>query len=102
MPGVAGELQRFCVKGLHAEHHLVIAARVHTGTTKGAAALSSYSESQTKRRWDEVKDFVLVPLGLPRHDDVLAGLWVVLHSTCCTAPSFSLLRNDSRFAGESL
>jgi len=65
MPGVAGELQRFCVKGLRPEHHLVIAARIHTGTTKGAAALSSYSESQTKRRWDEVKDFVLVPLGLP-------------------------------------
>ena len=41
-----------------------------------------------------------MPLGLPRHDDVLAGLWIALHARCCTAPSFSLLRNDSRFAGE--
>jgi hypothetical protein len=97
MPGVTGEIQRFCVKGLRPEHHLVIAARLHAGTTRRAAALLHYSESQTKRRWDEVKDFVLVPLGLARHDDVLAGLWIALHAGCCTAPAISLLENDSRF-----
>ncbi len=57
-----------------------------------------YSESQTRRRWDEVKDFVLVPLGLPRHDDALAGFWVALHAGCCTSPSLLLLKTDSRFA----
>ena len=98
LPGIAGRLQAFCVRGLRPEHHLVIAARLHAGSVKGAAALVCYSESQTRRRWDEVKDFVLVPLGLPRHDDALAGFWVALHAGCCTSPSLLLLKTDSRFA----
>jgi hypothetical protein len=98
-PGVLGVLAAQCVLGLRPEHQLVIAARIHGGR-HGAAALIGYSDSQVRRRWDQVKELVLVPLGLPEHDDVLAGIWVVLHSDCCTAEAVSLLRNDSRFASE--
>jgi hypothetical protein len=95
--GVVGEISRFCVKGLRPEHHLALAARIHGGSARLAAQLTNYSESQVKRRLDEVKDFVLVPLGLRRHDDLLTGMWVALHQHCCTAPVFSLLESDSRF-----
>ena len=98
LPGVAGELQRFCIKGLRDEHHLVIAARIHAGDIKTAGSIIGYSDSQTRYRWDQAKEYMLVPLGLPEHDDALAGLWIVLHATCCTAPVFLLLKNDSRFA----
>ena len=83
---------------LRPEHHLAIAYRMHHQDFKLASRIISYSESQTKRRWNEVQDFFLPFLGLPRHDDVLTGVWVVLHAACCTAPSFALLKNDSRFA----
>lgn len=93
-------LQRQCVRGLEEEHQLVIAGRVSAGNCQKAAMKLSYSRSQTQRRWDEVKDFVLVPLGLTRHDDLLTGIWIVLHQSCCTAPAVLLLKNDSRFASD--
>jgi hypothetical protein len=98
---VAGQLQGFCVKGLRVEHHVVVAARIHTGEIKSAGAIIGYSASQTRHWWDRAKEYVLVPLGLPEHDDALAGLWIMLHATCCTAPVFLLLKNDVRFASES-
>lgn len=98
--GAVGQLRSHCVKGLQDDHHLVIAARVSCGDCERASKLLSYSRSQTQRRWNEVKDFILVPLGLSRHDDALAGIWLVLHSSCCASPSFWLLENDGRFASE--
>lgn len=97
---VADHLRTHCVKGLRAEHQDVIAARIHAGDCDRGSRLLSYSRSQTQRRWNEVKDFVLVPLGLTRHDDALAGLWLGFHSTCCVVLAFSLLETDSRFASE--
>ena len=98
MPGVAGILRDFHVLGLQEAHHLVIASRIHAGKTSAAADLMDYSETQVRSRWNEVKDFILVPLGMDRHNDMLAGMWIVLHATCCAAPAFSLLENDARFA----
>ena len=101
LTGVAGGLQQFHVLGLREEHALVIAARIHAGKTRAVSGPIDYSEPQIRRRWDEVKDFILVPLGLDRHNDMLAGMWIVLHATCCTAPSFLLLKNDIRFSSGS-
>jgi len=95
--GPAGVLARAHVRGLEEEHDLVIAARLAAGSTPEAAALLGYSNSQMRRRWDQVKEIILVPLGLPQHDDALAGLWVALHEGCCTARVFALLKTDSRF-----
>jgi len=97
LPGVSGILQEFHVLGLKEEHVLEIAARVHAGKTSAFSGLIDYSEPQIRKRWEEVKDFILVPLGLDRHNDMLTGMWIVLHATCCTAPSFLLLKNDIRF-----
>jgi hypothetical protein len=76
-----------------------MAARIATGGCVAAAAALSYSRSQTQRRWNEVKDLALIPLGLPRHDDVLAAIWILAHRACCTSTTFLLLENDSRFNG---
>lgn len=98
LPGVVGLLAEHCVKGLSADQHAVIAARVHAGKDiRAVGDLLNYSRPHAARRWDEVKDVVLVPLGLHRHDDLLAGLWVMLHADCCTAPCMLMLKNDSRF-----
>jgi hypothetical protein len=96
--GLVEVLAKAHVRGLKPEHHLAIAFRVKHHDFKGAPRVISYSESQTKRRWNEVQDFFLPILGLPRHDEVLTGIWIVLHALCCTAPSFALLENDSRFS----
>jgi hypothetical protein len=50
-----------------------------------------------RRRWDEVMEIILVPPGLPRHDEASAAVWVVLHGSCCTARVFALLKSDARF-----
>lgn len=98
LPGVVGMLAGHCVKGLGKEHYLVIAARTHVGRDMEAVGvLAGYSRAQVARRWDQVKEWVLAPLGLGQHDDLLAGIWVMLHADCCTAPSILLLKNDSRF-----
>ena len=101
LPGVAGQLHAFHVKGLRDEHHLAIAARIQFGKAEHAGLAIGYSRSQTQRRWGEVADFCLIPLGLPQHDEVLTALWILLHRSCCAAPSFLLLENDSRFATKS-
>jgi hypothetical protein len=95
--GLAGLLTRAHVHGLEEEHARVIAARMAAGGIRSAGDLLGYSESQVRRRWDQIKEILLVPLGLPPHDDALAGLWVAWHRGCCTARVFELLRTDSRF-----
>jgi hypothetical protein len=97
LPGIPGALGTFCVRGLRAEHQLVIAGRIHFGAGRTPDAIG-YSPSQVRARWDQVKGYVLVPLGLP-NDDALMGIWIACHAACFTAPAFSLLRSDGRFAG---
>ena len=96
-PGVAGVLARAHVRGLEEAHALVIAARLAAGSIREAAPLFGYSQPQMRRRWDQVKEIILIPLGLPSHDDALAALWVALHGRCCTERVFALLKIDSRF-----
>jgi len=96
-PGLAGVLARAHVRGLEEEHAVVIAARLSGGSSRDAGRAIGYSASQMRRRWDQVKEIILIPLALPQHDDALAGLWVALHSGCCTARVFALLKSDSRF-----
>jgi hypothetical protein len=79
--GLVEVLAKAHVRGLKPEHHLAIAFRVKHHDFKGAPRVISYSESQTKRRWNEVQDFFLPILGLPRHDEVLTGIWIVLHAS---------------------
>lgn len=98
LPGVVGMLAGHCVKGLREEHQLVLAARTHAGRDLEAiGVLAGYSRAQVARRWDQAKEWVLAPLGLGVHDDLLTGILVMLHADCCTAPSILLLKNDSRF-----
>ena len=97
LPTLMEALEKAHVRGLKLEHHLAIAFRIKYHDFKCAPQFISYSESQTKRRWNEVQDFFLPILGLPRHDEVLTGIWSILHRHCCTALSFALLEKDSRF-----
>jgi hypothetical protein len=57
----------------------------------------SYSVSQMRRRWDQIRELILIPLGLPPHDDLLTGIWLIQHATCCAAATFELLEADDRF-----
>lgn len=95
--GLITALTAHHVRGLQPEHLEVVAARLSCGSADAAAEVLVYSRSQVQRRWNEVKDFILVPLGLPRHDDALAGCWAVLHRGCCVEAAFLLLENDGRF-----
>lgn len=96
-PSLIASLGQYCVRGLTPDYHLVIAARLSSRDLPQAGALIGYSGSQMRRRWDQVKEWVLVPIGYPPHDDALIGLWIALHREDCTALVFWLLENDSRF-----
>jgi len=96
-PGPVGVLARAHVRGLEEEHAVVIAARLSAGSITEAGRLIGYSERQVRRRWDQVMEYALMQLGLPRHDEALIGVWVALHSGCCTKRAFALLTSDARF-----
>lgn len=83
---VVAALASHHVKGFEAEHHAVSSARLRFGSLAEAGRSLGYSASQMRRRWDQVKELILIPLGLPQHDDLLVGVWVVLHALCCTKP----------------
>ncbi|HXH23521.1 MAG TPA: hypothetical protein VNN10_16000 [Dehalococcoidia bacterium] len=100
--GLIGLLAQAHVHGLAEAHPCIMAARLAGGGTRAGAELLGYSESQMRRRWDQVKEVILVPLGLPPHDDALAMLWAALHRGCCSARMFELLKTDSRFTGRGL
>lgn len=91
-------LRGHCVRGLTEQDLLVIAGRTFAGRPSEAGPLIGYSEAHMRRRWDQVKEMILVPLGLRRHDDLLAGLWLILHRHCCALPAWDLLATDPRFA----
>ena len=90
-------LEGHCVRGFTADHYKVVAARLISGNLGEAAAILGYSKSQVRRRWDQIKELILVPLGLPSHDDALVGMWMVLHGEHCSSEVFRLLKSDSRF-----
>lgn len=96
-----GSLADQHVRGLIDDHASVVAARIRFGRASQGGAARGYSEAQMRRRWDQIRELVLMPLGLPAHDDFLAGMWMVLHRTCCAANMFVMLGSDSRFASKS-
>lgn len=98
--GLVHELKSAHVRGLEVGHCEAIAARLACGGVREGGPVLGYSLSQFRRRWDQVKEIILVPLGLPQHDDGLAGFWVALHLGCCTAAVLALLEGDSRFSRE--
>jgi hypothetical protein len=94
------EMARAHVRGLTELHALAIAGRLAAGGTRGVASLLGYSERQARRRWVEVMEAVMTPLGLYRHDEAATGLWLALHRDCCAKRAFELLRTDARFTSE--
>lgn len=88
-------LRSHCIKGLTIEHDKVIAARLVAPNLAQAGRVIGYSPSQMRRRWDQIKELVLIPLALPPHDDALVGLWIALHMDHCTARVNALLLDEN-------
>lgn len=76
----------------------ILAARLSRPKLDEAGRLLHLSLAQARRRWDRVREVILVRLGLPEHDDLWVGVWLAFHSECCAAPVFEMLKNESRFA----
>jgi hypothetical protein len=85
------------VRGLEQGDQELLAART-AAKQPDAAKVLCLSGSQFRRRWDTLMEVVLVPIGLPKHDQFLIGLWFALHATCCASEAWWLLENDVRFA----
>jgi len=61
----------------------VLLARAAAGSVRSTAQLLHFAESHVRRRWLEVKSFLLYHAGLIWADDFWAGVWFALHATCC-------------------
>lgn len=97
---VLERLESHHIRGLTREHSKIIASRIRFGNLSKAGEQLGYSPSQMRRRWDQLKELILIPLGLPPHDDMLAGIWIAFHQEDCTFDALQLLKTDVRYSSE--
>jgi len=98
LPRVLAPLAAEHIPGLKEEDFEIMAARHKEKDFRQAGALLYLSAQQARRHWNRVREVILPHTLYPEHDDLHVAEWMLLHSACCAAPVFELIRNDTRFA----